>query len=109
MPLPEQRVLNVCGVQPVPVRRLPPLRIAVATGVHEFAKGVVRHVVALDLESLDAGARCRTLVVPAELERLAIEAEGCAAGRKLDPFLAGNSPVFRHAAVGGTPLLLEWQ
>ena len=73
------------GLAPLPVVRLPPPRVAVAAGLDELEKPRVGHVVALDREARHVDRPRRTLVVPAERHRGAIDAQRRAARGNADP------------------------
>src|SRR3954467_11212609 len=74
-------------LQPAPVVRAPPPRVAVAASVNELEERGVGDVVTLDRESIDARRAAGELVVPAEGNLVAVDAERRLAVRDGNPLL----------------------
>ena len=91
MPLPEERVSDALCDDPGPVLVAPPFRSAVAAGVDEFQKIGIRDVVPIDRKRLDGCDALRKFVIPAEWDRIAVNAKRGASTRNLDPFARRNS------------------
>src|SRR2546422_3402351 len=107
--LPEQRVPDALPLHPVPVVRMPEAPLPIAAGVDEFHEGRIGHVVALHREGAYVLGKVRTLVVPGEARRPAIDPQRGAARSDLDPGGSWCRALDARPVAGRASLLIPGQ
>ncbi len=96
-------------LDPGPVFRPPPLLLTVAAGLEEFEECGIADVVALDRERRNVCDTRRPLVVPAERDRLTIDAQRGGSARHIHEFRLRHASIDARLVACGLSFLIERQ